>query len=202
MPDPAVAHAPRDRHGGFWYAFFAIFPWNLLGKSLSDLGAASATEQSPGIAWSQRYSYCVNWQSEERPPATPDVYKDYSCVISIGDILEIWAVEVFVYFVFAIYLDNILKNENGLRRPPWYFLMPGGTQCSPPSSSPTGGQLRLRMTEGAAIAACSINMRHSRVMAAAIRLAAVRLWCVGVMLCVRSWPMPLVRRMEGANRSS
>jgi len=114
----------KDRHGGFWYAFFAIFPWNLLGKSLSDLGGASATEQSPGIAWSERYSYCVNWESDDRPPATPNVYKDYSCVISIGEILEIWAVEVFVYFVFAIYLDNILKNENGLRRPPWYFFMP------------------------------------------------------------------------------
>lgn len=98
------------------------------------MGGASATEQSPGIAWSERYSYCVNWESDDRPPATPNVYKDYSCVISIGEILEIWAVEVFVYFVFAIYLDNILKNENGLRRPPWYFFMPGAPP--PPLSQP------------------------------------------------------------------
>lgn len=113
--------ALRDTHGGFWYACFAIFPWCLLGKGLVDFGQASATEQSLGISFPERYTYCV-----AEPPEAPvnDRYLKTSCVMPLGDILVIYAIEYFLYFLLAVYLDNILSNENGVSRPLWYFLLP------------------------------------------------------------------------------
>ena len=34
--------------------------WNLLMKSISDLGAATSQSSSPGLSWGERYSYCVD----------------------------------------------------------------------------------------------------------------------------------------------
>lgn len=33
-------------------------------------------------------------------------------------------VQWLVYFLLAIYLDNVLANESGVRQRPWYFLLP------------------------------------------------------------------------------
>ena len=49
---------------------------------------------------------------------------NYSCVLSIGTIINIYALEYVLYFIVAVYLDNVLKNENGVARRPWYFLLP------------------------------------------------------------------------------
>ena len=124
----------RDDTGGFWYIFFAIFPSNLLAIGLNHLGQASATAESPGLRWEQRDSFCVDWPNdhpdEPWPTADPDVYMDYTCVMSLGRVFEILAVQSVLYPFIAFYLDNIFKNENGVRRPPWYLLQRG--YWSPP----------------------------------------------------------------------
>jgi len=131
----------RDTHGGFWFVFFALFPWCLLGKGLGDLGQASATAQSLGISFGDRSSYCINWEqdrppgSSASPPTTTDRYVNYSCVLSIGTIINIYALEYVLYFVVAVYLDNILKNENGVARRPWYFLLPSYWHASEKGTS-------------------------------------------------------------------
>eukprot|EP00873_Tetraselmis_striata_P004628 jgi/Tetstr1/424892/TSEL_015387.t1 len=119
----------KDSTGGFWYVFFAVFPWNMLAIALNHLGQASATDESPGLRWSQQDSFCVDWPKsrpdEPLPTNDPGLYMDYTCVLSLGKVFQILAIEGFLYFFVAVYLDSIFKNENGIRRPMWYFLQPG-----------------------------------------------------------------------------
>ena len=44
------------------------------------------------------------------------MYRDYSCVLSAQQGLIFLAIEWIVYFFIAIYLDNLLPNESGVRR--------------------------------------------------------------------------------------
>uniref|UniRef100_A0A061SDE8 Abc transporter a family member 2-like n=2 Tax=Tetraselmis sp. GSL018 TaxID=582737 RepID=A0A061SDE8_9CHLO len=119
----------KEEMGGLWYVIFSLFPWCLLGKALADFDAASATAESPGLAWSERFSYCndIGASAEESAAAgaAANRYIDNDCVMPIGTILEILAIEFFAYLLLALYLDNVLKNENGVRRPLWYLFTPG-----------------------------------------------------------------------------
>lgn len=104
---------------------FALCPWALLSKAFQDLGTA-ATANEPGISWGNRNSYCMNlsYAQQLKAPYNPNEYVDYRCVLSIQTCMIILLVEALVYFAIAIFLDNVLPNESGVRRPPWYFLTP------------------------------------------------------------------------------
>ncbi|XP_077245815.1 ABC transporter A family member 2-like [Tasmannia lanceolata] len=112
---------------------WSLFPPNLLAEALKLLGDATATPEDPGISWSRR----------KKCPAN-----QIDCVITIDDIYR-WLVSTFfVWFLLAIYFDNIIPNSNGVRKPLLYFLKPSywmgkggnkveeGSLCSCTSSIP------------------------------------------------------------------
>ncbi|KAK8703148.1 hypothetical protein V6N13_021477 [Hibiscus sabdariffa] len=89
---------------------WSLFPPNLLAQALDILSKATNTPQDIGVSWSRRTECAPN---------------EGSCLITINDIY-IWLVATFfVWFVFAIYFDNIIPNASGVRRPIFYFLRPG-----------------------------------------------------------------------------
>lgn len=97
---------------------FALLPWSLLAKASWDLGAASVASGPQGIQWSTRGSYCQNIQDPEAQARAfvPGVYQNFDCVLSIETIMIFLTLEALAYFVLAVYLDNILPNEQGARR--------------------------------------------------------------------------------------
>ncbi|GFZ07755.1 ATP-binding cassette A2 [Actinidia rufa] len=89
---------------------WSLFPPNLLAQGLTLLSDATATPEDPGISWSRRGKCAPN---------------DEECVITINEIF-IWLLSTFlVWFVLAIYFDNIIPNSSGVRKSVFYFLNPG-----------------------------------------------------------------------------
>ncbi|XP_057465021.1 ABC transporter A family member 2-like [Actinidia eriantha] len=89
---------------------WSLFPPNLLAQGLTLLSDATATPEDPGISWSRRGKCAPN---------------DEECVITINEIF-IWLLSTFlVWFVMAIYFDNIIPNSSGVRKSVFYFLNPG-----------------------------------------------------------------------------
>ncbi|WOL00343.1 ABC transporter A family member 2 isoform X1 [Canna indica] len=90
-------------------AIWSLFPPNLLAKALDLLGNATATNEDEGISW-QRRGKCTTHE--------PD------CVITIEDIYQ-WLISTFLlWFLLAIYFDNIIPNSYGVRKSIFYFLSP------------------------------------------------------------------------------
>ncbi|KAK6924975.1 ABC transporter-like, ATP-binding domain [Dillenia turbinata] len=91
-------------------AIWSLFPPNLLAEALTLLADATATPQDIGVSWSRRDKCAPN---------------DTECVITINDIY-IWLVSTFfLWFLLAIYFDNIIPNSSGVRKSLFYFLKPG-----------------------------------------------------------------------------
>ncbi|KAL6281259.1 hypothetical protein ACE6H2_018140 [Prunus campanulata] len=89
---------------------WSLFPPNLLAKALKILADATSTSQDPGISLSG-ITECGPY--------------DFDCVITLSDIYK-WLMATFViWFVLAIYLDNIVPNASGVKKPVYYFLTPG-----------------------------------------------------------------------------
>ncbi|KAK3226518.1 hypothetical protein Dsin_006380 [Dipteronia sinensis] len=89
---------------------WSLFPPNLLAQALQLLASATSTPEDIGISWSRRGECAPN---------------DTECVITIND-LYIWLVATFfVWFLLAIYFDNIFPNASGVRKSAIYFLKPG-----------------------------------------------------------------------------
>ncbi|KAL0416463.1 UNVERIFIED_CONTAM: ABC transporter A family member 2 [Sesamum latifolium] len=88
---------------------WSFFPPNLLAAGLNLLSDATATPQDPGISWKGRTRCASN---------------DRECVITINEIY-IWLVSTsFLWFILAIYFDNIFPNTSGVRKSMVYFLDP------------------------------------------------------------------------------
>lgn len=88
---------------------WSLFPPNLFAKALKMLSDATSTSDGHGISWSSR-GECV--------------HGDDSCVITIESIFK-WLISTFfLWFILAIYFDNIVPNANGVRKPFLYFLNP------------------------------------------------------------------------------
>ena len=69
-------------------------------------------------------SYCQNlkYAQQLEQPFVADQYRDYSCVLPISKAMLILLAEAVLYFLIALYLDNVLSNESGVRRRPWCAL--------------------------------------------------------------------------------
>ncbi|XP_012080230.1 ABC transporter A family member 2 isoform X2 [Jatropha curcas] len=94
---------------------WSLFPPNLLAVAVDALAEATATPEDVGISWSGR-KRCADDADDDAGD---------ECVISINDVY-IWLVATsFVWFVLAIYFDNIIPNANGVRKSIFYFLQPG-----------------------------------------------------------------------------
>ncbi|XAR50078.1 Sulfate-transporting ATPase [Bertholletia excelsa] len=99
-----------DSYSSIYKIVWSLFPPNLLAEGLLLLSDATATAQDPGVSWSRRGKCAPN---------------DTECVMTINDIY-IWLVATFVlWFVLAIYFDNIIPNMAGVRKSIFYFLKPG-----------------------------------------------------------------------------
>ncbi|KAF8390226.1 hypothetical protein HHK36_024751 [Tetracentron sinense] len=93
-----------------YQVIWSLFPPNLLAKALNLLTDATATPEDSGISWHGR---------AECPP------NETECVITIDGIYR-WLMSTFlVWFILAIYFDNIFPNSSGVRKSLFYFLKPG-----------------------------------------------------------------------------
>lgn len=64
--------------------------------------------------------YCQDLSSEpmlRQPP--PGQYRDSACVLPIGSCLLILLGEAIGFLLLAVYCDNVLPDENGMRQPLW-----------------------------------------------------------------------------------
>ncbi|KAK9828716.1 hypothetical protein WJX72_001692 [[Myrmecia] bisecta] len=105
------------------YIIFSLFPWCLLGKGIQDLATASSGNQAFGIGWSQQNDYCLRDTPSPEQLRLPGYYADH-CVLSVGQILWVAALQYLGYMALAVYFDNVLPDRNGVRKAPWYFLQP------------------------------------------------------------------------------
>ncbi|XRB21233.1 ABC transporter domain-containing protein [Pseudoscourfieldia marina] len=130
---------------------FNLLPWNPFTKAITDLGAATMTLPSDGdgfgITWRRRFAYCVPPSSSgidtlpqsssshsmlvDSPTnanvgtgASAGHYTVGGCYLSVGDAIVWMSVMFFVFAFLAAYLDQIVPNSYGTRRPFYYFLMP------------------------------------------------------------------------------
>ncbi|KAK7304602.1 hypothetical protein VNO77_42485 [Canavalia gladiata] len=88
---------------------WSLFPPNPFAQALQVLSDAVETPEDDGVSWSKRRECAVN---------------DDDCVITINDIY-LWLVATFfLWFVLAIYFDNIIPNASGVRKSIIYFLNP------------------------------------------------------------------------------
>lgn len=100
--------------------FFSIMPWVMLGKGIDDLAEAAAGKRA-GLAWSDRTAYCqVDIPSPELQQTLS--FWRTNCVTPLSQIYFILLIQMFAYLVLAIYLENVLPDETGTHRAPWYFL--------------------------------------------------------------------------------
>ncbi|KAH8940362.1 hypothetical protein BDL97_15G085100 [Sphagnum fallax] len=88
-------------------ALWSLFPPNLLAIGLNYLGDATSTAQDPGISWSNR-GKCS--------------YRNEDCVLTMNGIYLWLLATFFLWFVLAIYFDNVLPDVNGVRKSWFYFL--------------------------------------------------------------------------------
>ena len=49
----------------------------------------------------------------------PGQYHDYECVLSISSCMLILLGEAVGFLLLAVYFDNVLPDENGMRQPLW-----------------------------------------------------------------------------------
>ncbi|KAL5703110.1 ATP-binding cassette sub- A member 2 [Ranunculus cassubicifolius] len=89
---------------------WSLFPPNLLAKALNILVAETSTPTAPGMSW-HGHAKCSE--------------TDYECVITIAGIYKMLGGTFLLWFILAIYFDNIIPNSYGVRKSLFYFLNPG-----------------------------------------------------------------------------
>jgi len=89
----------------------AAFPPSLFIKNINDLGSLSAAETDDGLRFSERYSYCT-------------LEKQCNPEYSIGVCWGVYLILYLLYSTLGLYMDNVLPDAMGVRKPPWYFVMP------------------------------------------------------------------------------
>ncbi|KAJ6358989.1 hypothetical protein OIU76_000667 [Salix suchowensis] len=100
----------KESISSFLRFIWSFFPPNLLAISVKILSDASNTPEDLGISWKGR-SKC--------PPDADD------CAITINDVYTWLICLFFLWFVLAIYFDNIFPNASGVRKSPFYFINRG-----------------------------------------------------------------------------
>ncbi|KAK4264228.1 hypothetical protein QN277_025436 [Acacia crassicarpa] len=88
---------------------WSLFPPNPFNQALYVLSQATATPKDKGVRWSKRGECAPN---------------DDNCLITINDIYMWLLATFFLWFILAIYFDNIFPNASGVRKSVFYFLNP------------------------------------------------------------------------------
>ncbi|KAK9831648.1 hypothetical protein WJX74_004219 [Apatococcus lobatus] len=129
---------------------FSLFPWSLLAKGIQDLATAAAgSGQQQGISWGHRYAYCLG--ADDAVAASVSGYWYTGCVLPLPNLYLIAAAQCVVYFLLAVYLDNVIADANGIGQPLWYFLMPSYWSPRKETSS---------LAAQKALKACQLEMSH------------------------------------------
>ena len=70
-------------------------------------------------------SYCknLNYAQQLLQPVIPNQYVDYDCVLPVSRCLDFLIAEAVIYFVAAIYFDNVFADQIGVRQKPWYAAL-------------------------------------------------------------------------------
>ncbi|XP_058788357.1 ABC transporter A family member 2-like [Vicia villosa] len=113
---------------------WSLFPPNPFAQGLSILSDAVSTPEDNGLSWSKR-GECGDY--------------DVDCVITINDIYKWLLATFFLWFVLALYFDNIIPNAMGVRKSVLYFL-------NPHYWTGNGGQ---KVKEGG-VCSCLISTHH------------------------------------------
>jgi hypothetical protein len=90
---------------------FSILPPSLLIKDVSDFGKLTGTDKDLGMRFHERYTYCTLERS-----CNPDY--------SVGKSWEAFIALYILYSLLGLYLDNVIPDAMGVRKQPWYFLVP------------------------------------------------------------------------------
>ncbi|CAN6923811.1 unnamed protein product [Brassica oleracea] len=89
---------------------WSLFPPNTFSQGLKLLSDATLTPQDPSISWSKR--------AECAPNDDPDCF--------LQNDIYLWLLGTFfLWFVLALYFDNIVPNASRVRKSAFYFLKPG-----------------------------------------------------------------------------
>lgn len=127
---------------------WSFFPPNLLARAIVLLAQATANPQDIGISWSRRAKCPENYYSDclmtiVSKLIDPKIeknyqifYKFFECFIHLPVLkfsFELWQNGIykwlvstfFLWFILAIYFDNIIPNVSGVRKSVFYFLNPG-----------------------------------------------------------------------------
>ncbi|KAL4434281.1 hypothetical protein ABPG75_000722 [Micractinium tetrahymenae] len=104
-------------------AVFSAMPWSLLSKGVQDLAAAT-DGRLHGIPWADRFAYCQPGTALPPGVALAGSYWQPSCVMPLGQMYWVLAVQCAGFMALAIYLDAVLPDAMGVRRPPWFLLQP------------------------------------------------------------------------------
>ncbi|PNY10478.1 ABC transporter A family member 2-like protein [Trifolium pratense] len=95
-----------DTYRNLW----SLFPPNPFAQALKVLSNAVSTPEGDGVSWSKRGVSC-------------DAF-DTNCGMSINTVYKWLLATFFLWFVLAIYFDNIIPNAMGVRKSVLYFLNP------------------------------------------------------------------------------
>ncbi len=77
-----------------------------------------------GIKWSERTQYCQNIESVDAQNAwaqannynAQDQYVSFNCVMPLSTVYGVLVILWIGFLVLAVYFDNVVKNEFGVRR--------------------------------------------------------------------------------------
>ncbi|XP_028763397.1 ABC transporter A family member 2-like isoform X2 [Neltuma alba] len=89
---------------------WSFFPPNPFTQGLHVLSQATSTPEGDGVRWSKRGECAPN---------------NEDCFITINGIYMWLLGTFFLWFILAIYFDNIIPNASGVRKSVFYFLKPG-----------------------------------------------------------------------------
>eukprot|EP00775_Hariotina_reticulata_P013231 gene13231-13362_t len=125
--DPEYYYAENNAGKAFFW-IFACLPWAPLIKGCLDLAAATGSEKDPGLRWSQRDSYCQYIPDISQWPQQDSTitYVNYDCIYPLSQVFATLILQAVGWLLLAVYLDNVYPGggNNGVARPPWYFLLP------------------------------------------------------------------------------
>ncbi|KAK4264229.1 hypothetical protein QN277_025437 [Acacia crassicarpa] len=94
-------------------AIWSLFPPDPFAQGIHLLSQATSTPEDNGVRWSKRGECAPN-----------DDTNDGGCFVTIND-LYMWLLGTFfLWFILAIYFDNIIPNASGVRKSVFYFLNP------------------------------------------------------------------------------
>uniref|UniRef100_A0A0D3A900 ABC transporter domain-containing protein n=1 Tax=Brassica oleracea var. oleracea TaxID=109376 RepID=A0A0D3A900_BRAOL len=117
---------------------WSLFPPNTFSQGLKLLSDATLTPQDPSISWSKRaecapnddpdcvITICTSTLTDKFHLTTVQWLSDHHFFEFLQNDIYLWLLGTFfLWFVLALYFDNIVPNASRVRKSAFYFLKPG-----------------------------------------------------------------------------